>query len=62
MDETIFGEVDFNPPLNFEPVSRIQSGGGIAKPAQLAVLGVSIEWDTGDIIVWDDGTDIGWEA
>ena len=62
MDETIFGEVDSNPPLTFEPTSRIQAGGGIAKPTQIAVLGVGIEWDTEDIITWDDDTEIGWEA
>ena len=53
---------EFAPPLYFEPVSRIQSGGGIAKPAQLADLSVGILWDTEDEIIWDDDSGIGWEA
>jgi hypothetical protein len=53
MDEVVF----------YQPVSRIMAGGWTnSRPAAVAVLGVDLLWDTEDIITWDDGTDIGWEA
>ena len=42
-------------PLTFDPVSRIVAGGwSNNRPAEVAVLGVDL--------IWDDDTEIGWEA
>ena len=48
-------------PLIYPPVSRLAHG-SYTPGAQLATLGVGIEWDDGDIMIWDDGSEIGWEA
>ena len=52
---------DAGSPLTFPPVSRLASG-AYSPGAQLAELGLDIEWDNNDIIVWDDGSGMGWEA
>ena len=48
-------------PLVYRPISRLAHG-SYTPGAQLATLGVGIEWDDGDIMIWDDGSEIGWEA
>ena len=50
-------------PLTYEPVSRIIAGGwSNSRPVEVAVLGVDLIWDTEDLMVWDDDTEIAWEA
>ena len=50
-------------PLTFEPVSRIVAGGwSNNRPAEVAVLGVDLIWDDEQLMIWDDDTEIGWEA
>jgi hypothetical protein len=48
-------------PLTFEPVSRLTSG-AYSPGTQLVELGLGIEWDNDDIMIWDDDSEIGWEA
>ena len=50
-------------PLTFDPVSRIVAGGwSNNRPAEVAVLGVDLLWDDEQFMIWDDDTEIGWEA
>ena len=50
-------------PLTFEPVSRIVAGGwSNNRPAEVAVFGVDLIWDDEQLMIWDDDTEIGWEA
>jgi hypothetical protein len=48
-------------PLIYPPVSRLASG-AYSAGVKLVVLGVDLEWDNGDPIIWDDDSDMGWEA
>jgi hypothetical protein len=51
----------FSTPLVYEPVSRIMAGGfSTGRPAQVAVLGVDLEWDDESEMVWDNDDDMGW--
>lgn len=60
---TAIGELgDSIPPLYYDPVSRLVSGGSMnTRPAQVAELGVDLLWDNGDYIIWDNGDRIAWE-
>lgn len=61
--QVIGGTIDnVNPPLVYEPVSRIMTGGTNMRPVETVVLGLDLLWDTeDDYITWDDDTIIGWE-
>jgi hypothetical protein len=48
-------------PLIYPPVSRLASG-AYSAGVKLVVLGVDLEWDNCDPIIWDDDSDMGWEA
>jgi len=48
-------------PLVYKPVSRIVAGGfSTGRPAQVAELGVDLEWDDESEMIWDNDNNIDW--